>query len=1016
MAFKYKIQDFQTQAVAAVVDVFAGQPNSDSRYRVDPGRGRLDLAELGFRNAEIALTPRQLLTNLQNVQKRQYSLQPAKSIATGPGAKVNLDIEMETGTGKTYVYLKTMYELNAKYGWNKFVVMVPSVAIREGVFASVGSMSQHFAEKYGKRIRAFIYNSKQLHEIESFAQDGGINLMVINTQAFAARGKDARRIYEELDDFQSRRPIDVLKETRPVLILDEPQKMEGKVTKEKLPGFGALAILRYSATHKTQYNLVYRLDALDAYNRKLVKKIAPIGITAKTSAGGRAYVYVERIDISSGAPTALVEINQLRKDGTSMRKRVRVDKRTDLYVSSKELEHYCDRWTVSDIRYTEGEVEFANGVVAELQRPIGDDTELNLRRIQIRESIRAHLQREEALHERGLKVLTLFFIDTVAKYRDYSREDTLGQYARLFEEEYEKMKADKLGELTLKPAYRKYLERDEAGQVHEGYFSIDKKSKQLKDPGSIKKKTGLSDDVDAYELILKDKERLLSLDEPIRFIFSHSALREGWDNPNVFVMCFLKHTGDEMTGRRRQELGRGLRISVRDDGQGNYVRLDDPAEVHNINVLTVVTDESYKKYVAALQQEYREAVAGRPRKATREFFEQKLLQHGETGETVEATVPMARLIERYLLKNDYTDSADQVTATYHDALADDSLAPLPEELQPYAASVHELIQSVYSDAALPDFAQGGRDRTVAVNDNYKRAEFQELWQRINKQQVYQVDFDSEQLIRNSIAAIDRQLTVVETTFRVERGTQREEHTEADFAGGNLFSTVRESTPDVQQVRAENYARYDLIGQIAASADLTRTTAAAILMGIAPVKFALYKANAEQFIAEVSRLIIEQKASLVVEHLTYDRTDSTYSADIFAPETVPFAMLADPLRKHIYDHVKTDSEGERQFAQELDAASEVVVYAKLPGRFKIPTPVGDYNPDWAIAFDEGQVKHVYFIAETKGSLSTLQLREVEKVKTQCARKFFDRLSEQAGDGQKVKYDVVSGFGDLLRVVG
>ncbi len=1025
MGFTYKVQDFQTAAVEAVVDVFEGQPKpsgDDNRYKVDPGRvegtTQLSLAELGFKNYGIQLAHRQLVTNLQKVQKRQYSLKPASSLAPGPGSQVNLDVEMETGTGKTYVYLKTMFELHAKYGWNKFIVMVPSVAIREGVFASVGSMAEHFQQQYGRRIRAFIYNSKQLNQIEQFAQDGGINLMVINTQAFAARGKDARRIYEELDDFQSRRPIDVIKNTQPILILDEPQKMEGKVTRDRLGEFGAIAILRYSATHKTQYNLVYRLDALDAYNRKLVKKIAPVGITSKTTAGAQAYVYVERIDVSRGDPTALIEIEQLRANGSTPRKRVRIDKRTDLFVKSNELEHYKDRWTVADIRAVPPEVEFANGVVAQLHEAIGDTSEATLRTIQIRESIRAHLQREAHLHERGVKVLTLFFIDTVAKYRDYSREDTLGEYARIFEQEYAQLRQEKLEELTISDDYRAYLQRDEAGAVHEGYFSIDKKSKRLKDPktkGGTKTKEAYTDDVDAYDLILKNKERLLSLQEPKRFIFSHSALREGWDNPNVFVMCFLKHTGEEMNGRRRQELGRGLRIAVRSDGQGNYYRMDDPSEVHDINVLTVVTEESYKAYVKALQEEYKEAVAGRPRRATREFFENKVLVADEDGATCEIDTTLARAIEVYLIKSDYVDGSDQVNTAYHEAKEANAFAALPEALAPYAESVHALIQSVYSDAALPVLAPGGQEQPVPVNANYARKEFQALWQQINQRQVYQVDFESGELVKNSIAAINRQLTVTHTTFRVERGAQMDSYTEGDYSEGKLFRETRSNDATVELSNADSYVKYDLLGQIAANAELTRQSIADILRGIEEIKFDLYAINPEQFIAEVSRIIIEQKASLVVQGLTYDRTNRTYTSDIFTPEMINFAEATEPLKKHIYDYVKTESKGERAFAKTLDTADEVVVYAKLPGRFKIPTPVGDYNPDWAIVFEEGAVKHIYFVAETKGSMSSLQLRAVEEIKTECAKVFFERLREQGGEGQRVRYGVVDGWDGMMKMV-
>ncbi len=1015
MSFHYKIQPFQTEAVAAVVDVFAGQPNRSSRNRVDPGKGRLDFAELGFRNSEIALTATQLLDNLHQVQRRQYTIEERKSMQPGPGTDINLDVEMETGTGKTYVYLKTIFELNRAYGWNKFIVMVPSVAIREGVYASIASMAEHFQFHYGQRIRAFIYNSKELNRIDSFANDGGINLMVINTQAFAARGMDARRIYEELDDFHTRRPIDVIAGTRPVLILDEPQKMEGKVTKEKLPEFKALAILRYSATHKTEYNLVYRLDALDAYNRKLVKKIAPVGVTARSLSDSKAYLYLERIDVSTAAPVARIELEVKRVDGSKDRKTFKIEAKRDLFVKSNELEAYRG-YVVADIRPVEGTVHFTNGVVLQQGETVGDMTEANLRRVQIRETINAHFEREEQLHSRGIKVLSLFFIDTVAKYRDYEREDTRGEYARVFEEEYAGRLSAKLEELPSDSPYRRYLMRDSAEQVHEGYFSVDKKSNRLKDPkvkssGTKGNKTYYSDDVDAYDLILKDKERLLSLDEPRRFIFSHSALREGWDNPNVFVMCFLKHAA--MNDSRRQELGRGLRIAVRSTGEGGYVRMDDPAEVHDINVLTVVTTEEYSKYVKALQEEYREAVAGRPRKADRAFFVGKVLTDGaQTRQVDEVT---ANVIARYLIKNDYTDEKDQVTAAYYAARDAEQLAPLPEDLLPFAASVHAIIESTYTDAALPAFEKP-RDTTVHPNANLGRREFQDLWSRINQQQVYQVDFDSAELVTKAIQALDRELKLQEVQIRVERGAQVDSMDETTLGQQGMFTSVRDSKPVTLDAAEASSTRYDLLGKIAAEAELTRATVAKILAGVEPHTFDKFRRNPEAFIAQAARLIVEQKATLVVEHLTYDKTEQRHEADIFTAERIPVQYAKERLQRHVYDFVKTDSDGERAFAKHLDAAAEVVVYAKLPGRFKIPTPVGDYNPDWAIVFDEAHVKHIYFVAETKGSMSSMQLRRVEEVKIDCARKFFERLAEQGGENGRVKYGMVSTFGELMGVVG
>ncbi len=737
MKLKFKVQPYQTGAVESVVDCFAGQPLvSGTSYRIDPGqKAQTSAFEEGFKNADLQLADGQVLANVRDVQKRQ-NLPLSDKLVVSAGCKFNLDVEMETGTGKTYCYIKTIFEMNKRYGWSKFIIMVPSIAIREGVYKSLQITAYHFTESYGKKARFFIYNSKRLPELESFSSDAGINIMVINIQAFAAKGADNRRIYDELDDFQSRRPIDVIASNRPILILDEPQKMEGKATMEALPKFKPLAILRYSATHKSQHNRIHRLDALDAYNQKLVKKIAVRGIQTRGLAGTNAYLYLEAIEISKKAPVARLELEVRLKSGEIKRQLKRLEFRDDLFTESGELDQYRGGFTISQIDYNNDTVEFTNGIVLKAGEATGDVSERDIRRIQIRETIKAHFDKEKQLFAQGIKVLSLFFIDEVVKYRDYSRADEKGEYARVFEEEYGLLKAEYLAELALdNEKYRAFLERDPVSKVHEGYFAIDKQ-KRLVDP-DIKKTgedKGLSDDTDAYDLILKNKERLLSQEEPVRFIFSHSALREGWDNPNVFVMCMLKHSDNMIS--RRQEVGRGLRLSVNQNGD----RMDQPAIVHDINVLTVVASESYKDFVAGLQKEIAETLSSRPRKATEAFFTGKTFATA-TG-PVEVSPALAKQIYRYLVKNDYTDDADQVASAYHEAKATGTLAKLPEDLKPYADQVFQLIESVFSDAQLPKIDDGRKPKTNPLNANFDKKEFQALWSRINQRAVYRVEFDS----------------------------------------------------------------------------------------------------------------------------------------------------------------------------------------------------------------------------------------------------------------------------------
>ena len=1016
MKLKFKTQAYQTAAVQAVVDCFKGQPPASAEaisYRIDPGKAKKGVEDLfaegGFKNADLKLTDIALLENIAQVQHKQ-NLPQSSELAKTKVSRVNLDIEMETGTGKTYCYVKTIFELNKQYGWSKFIIVVPSIAIREGVAKSLEITAEHFLETYHKKARFFIYNSKQLHHLESFSSDAGINVMVINVQAFAARGADNRRIYDELDDFQSRRPIDVISANRPILILDEPQKMEGTATLKSLEEFNALMVLRYSATHKTTHNKIHRLDALDAYNQKLVKKIAVRGISVKGLAGTNAYLYLQSIDISTKKPPeARVEFEQKLKSGEIKRVVRKLVKTDNLFDLSNGLDQYHG-YVVSDINANTDTLSFTNGVELFVGEADGDVNEAALRRIQIREAIKAHFDKELALFQHGIKVLTLFFIDEVAKYRDYLAADEKGDYARIFEEEYQSYLNEVL-DLDETP-YIKYLKGIDVARTHSGYFSIDKKTKRLADPDVEKRgeNAGLSNDVDAYDLILKDKERLLSFAEPVRFIFSHSALREGWDNPNVFVICALKHSDNTIS--RRQEVGRGLRLSVNQTGD----RMDHPAIVHDINVLTVVASESYKDFVSALQKDISDSLSTRPKVADEAYFTGKVLKTS-TGD-VEVTPQLAKQIYKYLLKNDYSDDSDHITGTYHEAKKEGALAPLPPELQAYAEQVFKLIDSVFSDSQLFDIGDDRRPKKNPLNSNFDKQEFKELWNRINRRAAYSVDFDSEELVQKAVGVLndkDQGLRVTPLQYTIQTGEQAAQVSYDGLKDGEAF--VLKATETEKNIHSIHSAvKYDLVGKIAEGTQLTRRTTADILKGINVAVFAQFRTNPESFISEAIRLINEQKATMIIEHLAYDPVEDKFDLDIFtAGQTKQdFSKAGDKLKRHIYDYVITDSNIERDFVKELDTCTEVVVYAKLPRGFLIPTPVGDYNPDWAVSFKEGSVKHIYFVAETKGSMSSMALNEIEKTKIKCAHKFFDEINKKYAP-QNVKYDVVSSFGKLMELV-
>jgi type III restriction enzyme len=1004
MKLKFKIQQYQTNAVQSVVDCFQGQVSGGlNKYTVDPGNAAKGkhigstLEDDGFKNADLQLTEQQLLSNIQLVQRRQ-NLPQSPALVTSKVCKINLDVEMETGTGKTYCYIKTIFELNKLYGWSKFIIVVPSIAIREGVYKSLEITADHFLETYHKKAQFFIYNSKQLHNIENFSTDASINVMVINMQAFGATGKDNRKIYEEIDSFQSRKPIDVISANRPILILDEPQKIgEGK-TFDALQYFKPLMILRYSATHKKTHNKIHRLDALDAYNQKLVKKINVRGISIKGLTGTNAYLYLESIQISSSKPPeARVEIEIKQSNGIKRITR-KLGKRDNLHIIS-DLEQYKG-FVVADIDANTDTLSFTNGAQINVGEAVGDTNESTLRRIQIRETIKAHLDKEQVLFYQGIKVLSLFFIDEVAKYRDYSQPDQHGEYAHIFEEEYNKQINELLS--LEDSSYNKYLKNITTPRTHEGYFSIDKKSKRQINPSTGARSTE-ADDVDAYDLILRKKEQLLKFEEPVRFIFSHSALREGWDNPNVFVICTLKHSDNTVT--KRQEVGRGLRLSINQNGD----RMDDPATVHQLNVLTIVANESYKDFVSALQKDISDSLSDRPRVADKAYFTGKIFNTA-TGD-VTVTPEQANHIEFYLIQNGYVDTNRKITEKYHQALKEGSLAELPEELKLYNDNVYELINTVFTDNQLPDISDDRKAKVNPINQiNFTKKEFIKLWNSINRKAAYTVEFETIELIAKCIAALNLELKASPLQYTIQEGIQKDDASLDNLKQGEGFKLTN-TTTETNKFSVHSAVKYDLLGKLSSESKLTRKTIATILQGISPETFLQYKVNPEDFIAKSIRLINEQKATMIVEHISYNPIDETHDLSIFTQDKPKEDFnKAFKANRHVYDYVFTDSKNERSFVTELDSSTEVVVYAKLPNGFSIPTPVGNYNPDWAIAFTEDVVKHVYFVAETKGSMSSMELREIEKSKINCARKFFSEITSD-----KVKYEVVDSYSQLISLV-
>jgi type III restriction enzyme len=1028
MKFNFKIQEYQTDAVESVVRIFNGQGyHAHTSYIRDLGKVEKKAQQTtihddeteengitGFKNEALELTDEQLFNNICDTQ-RLNNIKQSASLVKDLG-RCSLDIEMETGTGKTYVYIKTMFELNKRYGWSKFIVVVPSIAIREGVKKSFEMTQEHFMEHYGKKARYFIYNSSNLNQLDSFSSSAGINVMIINTQAFAsslkegAKNKESRIIYSKRDDFNSRRPIDVIKANRPIVILDEPQKMGGEVTQTALKNFNPLFSLNYSATHAKQHNLVHVLDALDAFNKRLVKKIEVKGFEVKNFRGTDKYLYLDSIVLSSKKPPmAKLEFEIIYNKSINRETRI-LGVGDNLYFLSNQMEQYKG-YTISEIEPLSGIVTFSNGEKLVKGDIVGDVSEKDMRRIQIRETIISHFEKEEKLYNMGIKTLSLFFIDEVAKYRldANAEEEPLGEYGQMFEQEYNSVLNEYL--TLFDTPYQQYLRRYDVKQIHKGYFSIDKKTGKNVD-SSIKRGSEFSDDISAYDLILKNKERLLSFDEPTRFIFSHSALREGWDNPNVFQICTLKHSDSATT--KRQEVGRGLRLCVSQSGS----RMDAETcgeTVHKVNLLTVIASESYKTFVGDLQKQIKEVLYDRPSKATVEYFEGKTFVIGDNRITINDK--QARAIYKYLLKNDYIDDEDNITDSYRTDQMNGCLAELPDELKPLTDGIHVLVQGIFDERVLNDMISNGNETKILdneLNENFYKKEFQTLWGYINHKYAYTVDFKSEELIEKAVKHINEKLFVSQLQYTTTTGEQHSNITLQEIKAGASFDAEKTSTKTLEHAQTSQI-KYDLIGKVAKGTTLTRRTVATILQRLDPLRLSMFRHNPEEFISKVIKLIKEQKATMIVEHVSYNTIEGQYESTIFTAEkhaqSVDKAFKA---KRHIQDYVFTDGTAEksieRRFAEELDIADEVCVYAKLPKGFAIPTPVGNYSPDWAIAFNENSVKHIYFIAETKGTMESLQLRPIEQAKIQCAKKLFNEISTS-----KVKYHDVDSYQRLLAIM-
>ena len=761
--------------------------------------------------------------------------------------------------------------------------------------------------------------------------------------------------------------------------------------------------------------MVYRLDAMDAYNQHLVKKIAALGVTLQGSTATNSYVYLEGIDLyKDKSPTARLGFEVKGKTGTRTVVR-KVSGNDDLYDLSDGLDEYADRFKIllDGIDGRDNSVTFLNGLKLYAGQISGSEQMVALqRRIQIRETIRTHIQREQELYRKGIKVLSLFFIDEVSKYRSYDGDDDAGrngEYAQMFEEEYDSVVSElqrKIGD----EAYLRYLDKLSARTTHQGYFSIDKKKgkKARFVESKIDRKTQTSDDADAYDLIMKDKERLLSLDEPVRFIFSHSALREGWDNPNVFQICTLKKQSDSDI-RSRQEIGRGLRLCI--DQQGE--RMDESvlgSEVQELNKLTLITDMEFGKFAEALQSGLAESLADRPKKVDTQLFLGKVLTDAN-GSEVKVTPELATAIYEDLVSSGYVKRGELTDKYYADKAS--GTVQVAEEVKDCTAAVVQVLSSIYDSHSMrPEDAHGNNVEARVDPEKLHKKEFVELWNRINHKSFYTVRFDKEKLIGSAVQMLDEKLNVTTVTVKLEYGEQAAHlDSKEQLEQGHGFHRTL-SDQETPKIAPLGSVRYDLIGKLVEETRLTRATIAAILQRMAPQKFTMFRLNPEEFILKTAKIINEQMATQIIEHITYNKLDSAYDTDLFTSANLRGKLGLNAMVAHrsLYSHIIYDSENEKRFAGELDVNAKVAVYVKLPGGFFISTPVGKYNPDWAIAFNEGSVKHIYFIAETKGNSDATELRGVERAKIACAKAHFAAISSES-----VTYSVVDSFAELMNVV-
>ena len=962
--------EYQNQAISSIVDIFEGQEICQSNFSVSRIRDNIlhsTQNELGIGN-RLELLDDELLENVQKIQLRN-GLPASKKLDS-----MDFSVEMETGTGKTYVYLKSIFELNRKYGFTKFIIVVPSIAIKEGAKKSLDMTSEHFKSIFDNvNYDYFIYDSSNLEQVRDFATSGDIRIMVINIDAFRKSFTDpskdtkANIIHRHNDRLSGQKPIEFIASTNPIVIIDEPQSVDNTPkAQEAIKTLNPLCRLRYSATHINAYNLMYKLDSIDAYDKKLVKQIEVANVRLSESANN---AYIKLLSVKPSPRSAKIEID-INQAGKTIRKSITVRDGEDLYELSKGRDLYSG-FTVNDIYIEKGKeyIEFTNGISVDIGQTIGDLDSDSIKRLQIRRTIEEHLQKEKMLNPKGIKVLSLFFIDKVANYREYDENGNplKGKYAQWFEEEYKQVIKQRIYE----DLFNSIKDLDaEVEKVHNGYFAKDKK-------GVLKDSTGKNaDDEDTFNLIMKDKEKLLSFESPLRFIFSHSALKEGWDNPNVFQICTLNETNS--TIKKRQEIGRGLRICVSQNGERVYG--------FENNTLTVMANESYEEFAKSLQSEIENEEGIKFGIIEKHFFANMPIKDDE-GQMHYLGYEQSEVLQNYLLDKGYINSQGRIQDSLKAALRDD-MFEVPEEFIQIEENITQAIKKVAGGLNIKDAAKKQivtLDKEVFLSEDFKA-----LWDEIKYKTTYRVNFDIEALVETCAQKIADELTFGKIKYIYSKATNK-----ITRAGVEIdIDTIVEKQSDAEVVQ---YQLPDIVTYLQNETKLTRKNIVDIL--IKSGKLESFKNNPQKFIDGVIAIIRKTMSIFIVDGIKYEKigNDYYYAQECFEDKELygylSSNMFENRKNKSVYDYTVYDSDVEKSFAKSFNESEDVKLFAKLPAWFKINTPLGSYNPDWAVLIEKENEEKLYFVVESKGSLFTDDLRDTEEAKIKCAKKHFGAISQK-----------------------